>query len=94
MAEGAIVGRKFRFGRYEKRNARQNVVRCAGYSQSQINQRTNSIDTDRNLDTDRNPVGWFEIYVQDMDRAKALYEKNFDVKLERLESGGGTMGIP
>ncbi|MDD5199292.1 MAG: VOC family protein [Terrimicrobiaceae bacterium] len=33
-----------------------------------------------------NPVGWFEIYVQDMDRAKAFYEKTFDVTLERLES--------
>jgi len=34
----------------------------------------------------RNPVGWFEIYVQDMDRAKAFYEKMFNVTLERLES--------
>lgn len=31
-----------------------------------------------------NPVGWFEIYVQDMDRAKAFYESVFDVKLEKL----------
>jgi uncharacterized protein len=38
------------------------------------------------MNSDRNPVGWFEIYVQDMDRAKAFYEKTFDVKLERLES--------
>jgi predicted enzyme related to lactoylglutathione lyase len=34
----------------------------------------------------RNAVGWFEIYVQDMNRAKAFYEKTFDVKLERLPS--------
>jgi predicted enzyme related to lactoylglutathione lyase len=37
---------------------------------------------------DRNPVGWFEIYVQDMDRAKAFYEKTFQVTLQRLESPG------
>lgn len=29
-----------------------------------------------------NPVGWFEIYVQDMSRAKAFYEAVFDVTLE------------
>jgi len=34
----------------------------------------------------RNVVGWFEIYVQDMERAKAFYEKTFDVKLEFLPS--------
>jgi len=34
----------------------------------------------------RNPVGWFEIYVQDIERAKAFYEKTFQVTLERLES--------
>ncbi len=34
--------------------------------------------------TTMNPVGWFEIYVQDMERAKAFYESVFDVKLERL----------
>ena len=33
-----------------------------------------------------NPVGWFEIYVQDMDRAKRFYESVFQVKLERLDS--------
>lgn len=31
-----------------------------------------------------NPVGWFEIYVQDMGRAKAFYESVFGVKLEKL----------
>ena len=25
--------------------------------------------------TARNPVGWFELYVHDMERAKAFYEK-------------------
>lgn len=33
-----------------------------------------------------NPVGWFEIYVQDMNRAKAFYEAVFDVRLEKLGS--------
>jgi predicted enzyme related to lactoylglutathione lyase len=34
----------------------------------------------------RNPVGWFEIYVQDMDRAKRFYESVFQCTLERLGS--------
>ncbi len=33
-----------------------------------------------------NPVCWFEIYVQDMPRAKAFYETVLGVKLERLNS--------
>ena len=35
-----------------------------------------------------NPVGWFEIYVQDIERAKTFYEYVFQVKLERLNSPG------
>jgi predicted enzyme related to lactoylglutathione lyase len=31
-----------------------------------------------------NPVGWFEIYVQDMPRARAFYESVFDVQLADL----------
>lgn len=31
-----------------------------------------------------NPVIWFEIYVQDLARAKAFYESVFQVKLETL----------
>ena len=31
-----------------------------------------------------NPVGWFEIYVKDIVRAKAFYESVFDVTLEKL----------
>ena len=38
------------------------------------------------MNTKRNPVGWFEIYVQDMDRARSFYEKTLQVKLEALES--------
>lgn len=33
-----------------------------------------------------NAVGWFEIYVQDMNRAKRFYEDVFGVSLERLDS--------
>jgi len=32
------------------------------------------------------PVGWFEIYVQDMARAKTFYEKTFQTSLTRLDS--------
>jgi hypothetical protein len=35
---------------------------------------------------ERNIVGWFEIYVQNMDRAKAFYEAVFNVKLQQLPS--------
>ncbi len=34
----------------------------------------------------RNIVGWFEIYVQDMERARAFYQNTFQITLERLES--------
>lgn len=33
----------------------------------------------------RNPVGWFELYVQDMARARAFYEAVFELSLERLD---------
>lgn len=36
------------------------------------------------METKRNPVGWFEIYVADMARARAFYEAVFAVKLEPL----------
>lgn len=35
-----------------------------------------------------NPVGWFEIYVQDMNRAKTFYEAVFGAKLEKLDDVG------
>lgn len=38
------------------------------------------------MNPNRNPVGWFEIYVQDMDRAKAFYAKTLEVAFEKLES--------
>ena len=34
-----------------------------------------------------NPVGWFEIYVQDMERAKRFYEAMLGVALTKLNDG-------
>lgn len=39
----------------------------------------------------QNPVGWFEIYVQDMERAKSFYESVLLADLERLEGPGMEM---
>ncbi len=33
-----------------------------------------------------NPVGWFEIYVDDINRAKAFYESVFQVTLDKLNT--------
>jgi predicted enzyme related to lactoylglutathione lyase len=35
-----------------------------------------------------NAIGWFEIYVQDMERARKFYEAVLGRKLEKLEAGG------
>lgn len=40
----------------------------------------------------RNMVGWFEIPVSDMGRAKAFYEKVFKVKIDVQNFGGLEMG--
>lgn len=34
-----------------------------------------------------NPVNWFEIYVQDMDRARKFYETVLDTQLQSLPGG-------
>jgi uncharacterized protein len=34
----------------------------------------------------RNPVGWFEIYVDDLARARAFYEAVFEARLQELDS--------
>ena len=39
----------------------------------------------------KNPAVWFEIYVQDMNRAKKFYESVLQGKLERLDSPGMDM---
>ncbi|TRY33049.1 VOC family protein [Aliiglaciecola sp. M165] len=33
-----------------------------------------------------NPIGWFEIYVEDMPRAKAFYEQMLDITLDKIPS--------
>ena len=38
------------------------------------------------MSPERNPVGWFEIYVDDMARAQKFYESVFNIKLQALES--------
>lgn len=40
-----------------------------------------------------NPVVWFEIYVQDMERAKAFYESVFAVKLEKMPAPTAEMNM-
>lgn len=39
----------------------------------------------------QNPVGWFEIYVQDMERAKNFYATVLGAQLDRLDSPGVEM---
>lgn len=39
-----------------------------------------------------NMVGWFEIPVSDMDRAKFFYEKVFDIKIQVEQFGDTKMG--
>src|SRR5687768_5334090 len=34
----------------------------------------------------RNPVGWFEIYVQDLERARRFYEAVLRMKLTKLDA--------
>jgi len=38
------------------------------------------------MNPERNPVGWFEIYVDDMARAQRFYESVFELKLQGLDS--------
>jgi predicted enzyme related to lactoylglutathione lyase len=38
-----------------------------------------------------NPVGWFEIYVKDMNRAKSFYETVLGVQLTRIPQSGGSL---
>lgn len=41
--------------------------------------------------TNENPVRWFEIYVQDMARARAFYQSVLGAELQKLESPGVEM---
>lgn len=36
------------------------------------------------MNKNRNPIGWFEIYVQDMERAKEFYQSVFQCTMEAL----------
>jgi uncharacterized protein len=40
----------------------------------------------------RNPVGWFEIYVSDMNRARAFYETVLGVQMQPLPAPEGMEG--
>lgn len=40
-----------------------------------------------------NPVGWFEIYVQEMARARTFYETVFETRLTRLDNPGQPPGM-
>jgi predicted enzyme related to lactoylglutathione lyase len=40
-----------------------------------------------------NPVGWFEIYVNDIERAKRFYEAVFAVQLTELKSPAAIPGV-
>lgn len=41
----------------------------------------------------KNPVNWFEIYVQDMTRARQFYEAVFGVSLQKLNAPGADMEL-
>ena len=42
---------------------------------------------------DENPISWFEIYVNDMQRAVAFYETVLDVKLDVLQAPNDDDGV-
>ncbi|MFY9327037.1 MAG: VOC family protein [Georgfuchsia sp.] len=46
-----------------------------------------------NESTVTNPVGWFEIYVNDMKRAKSFYESVFGTQFTRLKGPGQPPGM-
>jgi uncharacterized protein len=41
--------------------------------------------------TVKNPVGWFELYVRDIERAKVFYEKVLSVSLTQLKQSGDSL---
>lgn len=41
--------------------------------------------------SERNPVGWFEIYVRDIERAKSFYETMLGVELTKLGQSGNSL---
>jgi uncharacterized protein len=65
-------------------NATQRIAHPGGFANAEADVSNN----ERRPTMTQNPVRWFEIYVQDMDRAKKFYEAVFKVKLQRLNSPG------
>jgi predicted enzyme related to lactoylglutathione lyase len=43
------------------------------------------------MPNEMNPVGWFEIYVKDMGRAKSFYESVLGVQLTKLPQSGDSL---
>jgi len=43
-------------------------------------------DIQTEIDMSGNPVTWFEIYVKDLKRAKAFYEKTLAITLQKLDT--------
>jgi predicted enzyme related to lactoylglutathione lyase len=41
--------------------------------------------------TVKNPVGWFELYVRDIERARVFYEKVLSVSLTQLKQSGDSL---
>ncbi|MEX2469936.1 MAG: hypothetical protein WD396_09285, partial [Pseudohongiellaceae bacterium] len=41
----------------------------------------------------RNPVSWFEIYIQDIERAKLFYETVLGTELSNLQPPGGELSM-
>ncbi len=44
------------------------------------------------MNAKRNPVGWFEIYVTDMTRARAFYETVLNIQMQPLPAPDGMEG--
>ena len=49
---------------------------------------TSNPETKSSPKTASNPVRWFEIYVQDMKRARAFYESVFKLKIGKMDNPG------
>ncbi|HET6990625.1 MAG TPA: VOC family protein [Bacteroidia bacterium] len=45
------------------------------------------------MDAKVNTLNWFEIPVSDFERAKKFYETIFDIKMQKMDFGGFTMGM-
>lgn len=66
-------------------------VRIGPFEIRPSDEATNALISARNQPKPRNPVVWFEVYVEDMQRAKKFYENVLQVELSRLESPDAAM---